>query len=207
MPSSDRNSSQFAPLLSQDLQSSSVSGFQQQGTVDWIAVANGTVGFSVGFITTFQIGLGKLGEIRLQQAMKKIDAFPSVSNVLWFGFGVKHIIRSMQESAEGLACLGLCARLTEEFSTMLAAKIMRELFLLYNPPAEITPALRQWTSLVEASEGLFAPTEFGLVLHGLTKICLRDGLLNLRGCAPPEILLLFSREFLMCLPGFLTACF
>ncbi|KAJ3532169.1 hypothetical protein NM208_g8559 [Fusarium decemcellulare] len=204
MTSPNRNSSQSAPLLSQDLQPTSASGFQQQGTVDWIAVANGSVGFSVDVLSRLSksgvealtiyaaraifsnVRLGKLGEIRLQQAMKKIDAFPSVSNVLWFGFGVKHIIRSMQESAEGLSCLGLCACLTEEFSTMLAAKIMRELFLLYNPPAEITPALRQWTSLVEASEGLLAPTEFGLVLHGLTKICLRDGLLNLRGCAPPR---------------------
>ncbi|KAM0426049.1 hypothetical protein ACHAPT_008680 [Fusarium lateritium] len=204
MPSSDLNSSQSAPLLSQDLQPGTAVGFQQQGTVDWIAVANGTVGFSVDVLSRLSkagvealtiyaaraifsnVRLGKLGEIRLQQAMKKMDAFPSVSKVLWFGFGVKHIIRSMQDSAEGLACLGLCACLTEEYSTVVAAKVIRELFLLYNPPAEVTPALRQWTSLVETSEGLLAPTEFGLVLHGLARLCLRDGLLNLRGCAPPR---------------------
>lgn len=204
MSPSDANSSQSAPLLSQDLQPSTTAGFQQQGTVDWIAVANGTVGFSIDVLSRLSkagvealtvyaaraifsnVRLGQLGEIRLEQALNKIDAFPSVNRVLWFGFGVKHIIRSMQESAEGLACLGISACLTEEFSTVLAAKIMRELFLLYNPPAELTPALRQWTALVEASEGLLAPTEFGLVLHGLTKFCLRDGRLNLRGSAPPR---------------------
>lgn len=115
-----------------------------------------------------------------------MDSFPLVNKALWFGFGVKHVIRSMQESAEGLACLGICACLTEEFSTVLAAKVMRELFLLYNPPAELTPALRQWAALVETSQGLLAPTEFGLVLHGLTRFCLRDSVLNLRGCSPPK---------------------
>lgn len=167
-------------------------------------MANVTVGFSVDVLSRLSkadvealavyaaraifsnVRLGELAEMRLYQALKKVDAFPSVSKVLWFGFGVKHIVRSMQESSEGLACLGICACLTEELSAIIAAKVMRELFLLYDPPAEITPSLRQWSSLVEASEGLLAATEFGLVLHGLTRLYLRDGLLSLRGCAPPR---------------------
>lgn len=204
IPLPNHNPGQAAPLLSQDLQPNTAVGFQQQGTVDWVAVANVTVGFSVDVLSRLSkagvealavyaaraifsnVRLGELGEMRLYQAMKKVDAFPSVSKVLWFGFGVNHITRSMRESSEGLACLGICACLTEEFSTIIAAKVMRELFLLYDPRAEITPSLRQWSSLVEASEGLLAATEFGLVLHGLTRLCLRDGLLNLRGCAPPR---------------------
>lgn len=212
MSPSDRNSSQSSPLLSQDLTPRTAAGFQQQGTVDWTAVAGGTVGFSVDVLSRLSkagvealtiysamaifsnVKLGRLGESRLDQALRKIDAFPSVNKALWFGFGVKHVIRSMQESAEGLAFLGICACLTKEFSTVLSAKIIRELFLLYNPPAEPTPALRQWTALVEACEGLLAPTEFGLVLHGLTKLCLRDDLLNLHGCAPPRDIAVILKE-------------
>ncbi|KAF5663385.1 hypothetical protein FCIRC_11174 [Fusarium circinatum] len=193
MASSRGNSGQSAPLLSQDLQLSNAFGFQQQGTVDWTKVLSGSVAFSVDVLSRLSkagieaftiyaaraifsnVKLGPYGELRLHQALDKISAFPSFGKALWFGFGVKHIIWSMQESAEGLNCLGICACLIEGFSTTVAAKIIRELFLLYDPPAELTPALRQWISLVESSGGLLASSEFGLVLHGLTKLCLIDG--------------------------------
>ncbi|CVL07389.1 uncharacterized protein FMAN_16245 [Fusarium mangiferae] len=151
---------QSAPLLSQDAQPGSAVGFQQQGTVDWISMANGTVGFSVDVLSRLSkagvealtiyaaraiftnIRLGEVGERRLNDVLEAAKAFPSISNILWFGFGVKHTIRSMQESSEGLACLGICASLTEQYSTVIAAKVLRELFLLYSPPADLTPTLR-----------------------------------------------------------------
>ena len=118
--------------------------------------------------------LGRQGEVRMNKAIDSLSAFPSVGNVLWFGFGIKHIVRTLQDSAEGLACVAVCASLTEHYSTPVAGQILRELFLLYHPPAEYTPALRQWTSLVATSEGLLASTEFGLVLHGIARLFLRD---------------------------------
>ncbi|KAG5795906.1 hypothetical protein H9Q69_005051 [Fusarium xylarioides] len=212
MSSPRANSSQSAPLMSQDLQSSTAVGFQQQGTVDWTRVLSGSVTFSVDVLSrlskagveTFTIyaaraifsnvKLGPNGELRLHSALDKIHAFPSFGKTLWFGFGVKHIIWSMQESAEGLSCLGICACLTEGFSTTVAAKIIRELFLLYDLPAELTPALRQWFALVECSGGLLASSEFGLVLYGLTKLCLKDGQYNLRRSGSPKDIALVLKE-------------
>lgn len=179
-------------------------GFQQQGSVDWTAVASGTVSFSVKVLSQLSkagvealticaaramfrdVRLGNNGELRLQRALKNLSAFPSIDKVLWFGFGVRHIIWHMQESAEGLACLAICSSLTESYTTAAAAKVMKELFLVYNPPSELTPALSQWQALVEACEGILAPTEFGLVLHGLIKLFPRDGLSDMRACAPPR---------------------
>ncbi|KAF5610863.1 hypothetical protein F25303_14519 [Fusarium sp. NRRL 25303] len=227
MPSipSDPRPNQSAPLLSQDAQPGSAVGFQQQGTVDWISMANGTVGFSVDVLSRLSkagvealtiyaaraiftnIRLGEVGERRLNDALEAAKAFPSVSNILWFGFGVKHIIRSMQESSEGLACLGICASLTEQYSTVIAAKVLRELFLLYSPPADLTPTLRQWISLVEASEGLLGPTDFGLVLHGLSRFCLRDGCCNVRGCASPEHIAVALKGIFDLSKGYLDSLF
>ncbi|SCO86307.1 uncharacterized protein FRV6_10434 [Fusarium oxysporum] len=162
MESSRANSGQSAPLMAQDLQPSTVVGFQQQGTVDWTRIMSGSVTFSVDVLSRLSkagveaftiyaaraifsnVKLGPNGELRLHRALDKLSAFPSFGKALWFGFGVKHIIWSMQESTEGLNCLGICACLTEGYSTIVAAKTIRELFLLYNPPAELTPALRQW---------------------------------------------------------------
>ncbi|KAF4961386.1 hypothetical protein FSARC_10202 [Fusarium sarcochroum] len=187
-------------------------GFEQTGTVDWAAIANGTVSFSVDVLSRLSkagvealtmcaaraifsnVRLGELGESRLQTALDKAKAFPSVGDVLWFGFGIKNIMRSLQESVEGLTCLGICACLSEGYSTTVSGRILRELFLLYNPPSDLTPPLRQWIKLVETSEGLLAPTEFGLVLHGLTKLCLRDGLPNLRTHGSPKDIALVLKE-------------
>jgi hypothetical protein len=175
-------------------------------------VANGTISFSVKVLSQLSkagvealticaaraifsnVKLGNNGELRLHRALQNIRAFPSINKVLWFGFGVRHIIWNMQESAEGLACLAICASLTESYTTAAAAKVMRELFLVYKPPSELTPALSQWQALVEASEGLLAPTEFGLVLHGLTKLYLRDGLPNTRACGPPKDIAIVLRQ-------------
>ncbi|KAJ9421169.1 amino acid permease-domain-containing protein [Fusarium oxysporum] len=212
MESSRANSGQSAPLLSQDLQPSTAVGFQQQGTVDWTRLLSGSVAFSVDVLSRLSragiegfticaaraifsnVKIGPNGELRLHRALDKISAFPSFGKALWFGFGVKHIIWTLQESTEGLNCLSICACLTEGYPTIVAAKIIRELFLLYNPPAELTPALRQWFALVESSGGLLASSEFGLVLHGLTKLCLRDGQHNLRGHGSPKDIALVLKQ-------------
>ncbi|KAJ4003461.1 hypothetical protein NW752_012077 [Fusarium irregulare] len=174
--------------------SQSVVGFQQQGTVDWTSVAGGSVTFSIDVLSRLSKAgveaftlvaaqtifsnakLGRQGEVRMNKAIDGLSAFPSFGKVLWFGFGIKHVVRSMQDSAEGLACVAVCASLTEHYSTSVAGQILQELFLLLNPPIEYTTALRQWISLVETSEGLLASTEFGLVLHGIARLFLRDDL-------------------------------
>ncbi|KAF5542061.1 hypothetical protein FMEXI_7665 [Fusarium mexicanum] len=211
MASSRANSDQSAPLMSQDGPGTAV-GFQQQGTVDWTRVMSGSVTFSVDVLSRLSkagveaftiyaaraifsnVKLGPNGELRLHHALDKLGAFPSFGKALWFGFGVKHIIWSMQESTEGLNCLGICACLTEVYSTTVAAKVIRELFILYDPPADLTPALRQWAALVESSGGLLASSEFGLVFHGLTKLCLRDGRRNVRHNGSPKNIALVLKE-------------
>ncbi|KAI6765623.1 hypothetical protein HG530_006693 [Fusarium avenaceum] len=192
--------------------SSTAVHLQQQGTVDWTAVANESVSFSVKELSHLSkagveglticaaramfrdVKLSNNGELRLHRALRNICAFPSTDERLRFGVGIRHIIWDMRESAEGLTCLAICASLVESYTTAAAARIMRELFLLYNPPSELTPGLSQWQALVEASEGILAPTEFGLVLHELTRLCSRDGLPNKCAYGPPRDIAIALRQ-------------
>ena len=111
--------------------SQSVVSFQQQGTVDWTSVTGGSVTFPIDVLSRLSKAgveaftlvaaqtifsdakLGRQGEVRMNKAIDSLSAFPSFGKLLWFGFGIKHIVRSMQDSAEGLACVAVCASLTE----------------------------------------------------------------------------------------------
>ena len=176
-------------------------GLQQQGSIDWVRLAGSSVNFTIDSLARMsragiealtvcaaeavfaRLKLGPAGEIRVHEAVHKLKAFSSFSNALWFGFGVKHVIRKLAESSEGLNCIAMCAALSEEYSSVDSAKILRETFIHCNGPMELTPSLRQWINLVEACEGLFAPTDFGVTIHNLTNLCLPDGVSNLRICS------------------------
>jgi hypothetical protein len=191
--SSSSESSRLIPRGSQG------SDFQQQGTVDWGNISKSTVSFTVDALNRYskagvevitvlgaraifsQAKLSVIGEERIQNALDKTQAFPTLNKALWLGFGTKHIVHSLREHHEGLACIGICAALVEMYSTSFSARVLQELFQLYNPPADFTPALRQWVALVEACAGVLAPTEFGLILHQiLSKVFLNPDRQNLR---------------------------
>ncbi|ENH62286.1 hypothetical protein FOC1_g10015254 [Fusarium oxysporum f. sp. cubense race 1] len=158
MESSRANSGQSAPLMAQDLQPSTVVGFQQQGTVDWTRIMSGSVTFSVDVLSRLSkagveaftiyaaraifsnVKLGPNGELRLHRALDKLSAFPSFGKALWFGFGVKHIIWSMQESTEGLNCLDTmsCGRVSWE--SCLVDTFGSPMRLLLGPQARSTGA-------------------------------------------------------------------
>ncbi|KAK4444582.1 hypothetical protein QBC34DRAFT_414886 [Podospora aff. communis PSN243] len=189
--SSSSETSRLIPRSSQG------SDFQQQGTVDWGNISKSTVSFTVDALNRYskagvevitvlgaraifsQAKLSVIGEERIQNALDKTQAFPTLNKALWLGFGTKHIIHSLREHREGLACIGICAALVEMYSTSFSERVLQELFQLYNPPADFTPALRQWVALVEACAGVLAPTEFGLILHQMSKVFLYPDQLNL----------------------------
>ncbi|MCJ1251543.1 hypothetical protein MMC30_008778 [Trapelia coarctata] len=173
-------------------------GLQQQGSIDWVRLIGSSVSFSVEFLVRLSNGgvetltvcaaeavlsrlrLGPHGELRLQEAVAQLKAFSSFNKALWFGFGVKHVIRQLAESSEGLNCIAVCAALVEAYSPLDSAKILREMLLINNAPDRLTPSLRQWICLVEMCAGALASTDFGVTVHNITRLCLTDGTSSLR---------------------------
>ena len=181
-------------------------GLQQQGTVDWTRFASSVVNFTVELLVRLSNGgvegltvfaaetvlarlkLGPEGEKRTLNAVSRLKAFSSFSNALWFGFGAKHVVRALAESSEGLSCIATCSALLEFYSTEDAAKILRELLVSCDAPGRLTPSLSQWISLVELCGGAFATTEFGSLIHELTRLNLPDGRSELRYRSEPRFI-------------------
>lgn len=104
-------------------------------------------------IDAFTIGMGRLicsnfaldqaTPMRLTEAIQKLKKYSSYGNVIWFGFGIKHIVTYLAETKEGLVCVGLCASLSTVYDNMDSAQVLRELCLLCETSDNYTPALQQ----------------------------------------------------------------
>ena len=178
-------------------------GLQQQGSIEWTRLTSSVVNFSVEFLARMSNGgiegltifaaetvlaklkLGPSGEKKTLEAISKLKAFSSFHSALWFGFGVKHVIRQLAESSEGLNCIAVCSALLEFCSTEDSARILRVLLESYDAPKRLTPSLGQWKSLVEVYGGAFATTDFGNLIHSLVSIDLPDGRSDLRYRSEP----------------------
>ena len=160
--------------------------FQQNGSIDWVKLTSSTVTFSADVLARLSnkgvepitlvaaqaavssLRLGSEGEQRALKAISQLQCFSTLNNALWLGFGAKHLVRQLSESAEGLNCIVLCSALSEFYSIGDAASIIRSLVTsLGKLPAELTPSLSQWQALVKACGGAFAATEFGLIIHNI----------------------------------------
>ena len=163
----------------------SPSSFVQQGTVDWPSLAKASVTASVSVLTRFsgagvepwtamfaQVVLGTFqlstkGEARLNEALGKLVSFGSAGDLMYFGFGVKHIVRTLAESREGMATVAICASLTEAHSSEMSTSIIQEYAKLYGAGAtsNLVPSYRQWEALVRACSGVLAQSPFGVVVE------------------------------------------
>ncbi|KAI1324693.1 hypothetical protein F5Y16DRAFT_289520 [Xylariaceae sp. FL0255] len=178
--------------------------FMQQGSVDWVNLANLQVKLTVGILSRLSrakleaityhgalyifapASLSDLGQERVNTAIRKSTRYPTFSKGLWLGFGVKHIIHDFAVSQEGLACVGVCAALNEHFSVNWSASVISEMWKLKKLPPDYSPALHQWGALVEACSGTLAATDFPLLLGQMTKQYRNDGVSNIKAASPPK---------------------
>ncbi|KAL9029922.1 MAG: hypothetical protein Q9196_001895 [Gyalolechia fulgens] len=168
------------------------SGLPNQGQIDWVALANTTVSASVGFLSRisgagvdpFTVAVGqavaskfqmsRLGIHRLENAIKNLQYRSVIGEVLCFGFGMNHMIRSLMHTTEGATCVMLCSILSETRSTVLSARVLFELTSTYSSSsseaARLTPSLQQWYALVEACAGTLSSTPFGTVVDQMVML-------------------------------------
>ena len=107
------------------------SQFVLQGTVDWPSLARASVNASVSVLTRLsgcgvglltasfaQVILGTIrlsaeGESHLNVALAKLHSYSSHGNLIYYSFGVKHIVRTLAESSEGMATVAICSSIAE----------------------------------------------------------------------------------------------
>jgi hypothetical protein len=183
--------------------------FAQQGNVDWVALSNSTANFSIALLArlskagidafTIQMGRAICSDFimtpsvqqGLVDAIQKLKKYGSYGNVIWFGFGIKHIVIDLSETEEGLACVGLCASLSIVYGTMCSAQVLRELCRLRKAPDTFTPALQQWKVLVTLCSGILTSHRFNLHLNGFRRLISQELHYPILSCqtatAPPNL--------------------
>ena len=182
-------------LVQRDLQAASSSNtqlgavrFQQQGTVDWNALGSNSLHASVQILSRisaagidpFTIVMGQAvcgtlvwgaeGRKRFDQALQKCRGLAGYRNVLWFGFGVKHVASILTSTEQGATCAALCSCIAECYGSDLAAEIMLEMTKASKPTTETVPSLVQWRNLINACAGLVATSTFGIRAEQLMRL-------------------------------------
>ena len=165
-----------------------VATFSQQGSVDWVALSRMQFSTSIAILgrlsgagiepLTIAVGraicsyipLGAYGEKVLVEAMSKLKAFSTIGDVIWFGVGVRHILRELVQTSQGAACVAFCAALTEGHTISTSALIMYELAKVLGSPQELSPSFAQWIALVKVCASVFASTNFGIRVQQYLKL-------------------------------------
>ena len=141
--------------------SSGSSTFPQQDSIDWVALSNSSLQFSVAVLATLsKAGIDSFAlqvcraiccnfalEPRTQEsvadAIHKVNMYGSYRDLIWFGFGIKDVVTDLADTEEGLTLVALCAALSTTYDSMFAARVIRELCVLCKAPQSFTPALPQ----------------------------------------------------------------
>lgn len=190
-------------------------GISQQGSINWDNIAHRSLTFTVGVLNrcanagvdpyTLVVGqavaqgfpLSRRGRNNIYAAVTALRCQNGIANTLWFGFGVKALVRTMILTNEGTSLLALCACLGECFHEDLAPEVMFHIVKAYGAPGELTPSAAQWTAMIKACSGSLATSKFPLLVEGLMKLDPESGRTSnlvenfqqwpfIRGCPLPQ---------------------
>jgi hypothetical protein len=155
--------------------------FEQQGSIDWVQIARMSISVPISILArvtaadvsplTIVVGqemsslfrLSTTGHERLIRALGELKSFSAIGDAIWFGFGIKHIVRVLAETGKGLTCLMLCACLSEIHPPKTCAEILIRLADVCDAPDHLRPSASQWLNLVAACSGALKSTTFACI--------------------------------------------
>ncbi|KAF2849668.1 hypothetical protein T440DRAFT_508506 [Plenodomus tracheiphilus IPT5] len=176
--------------------------FQQQGSLDWVALGNMQYSMSIAVLGHLSkagiepltiafrqamcssMPIGAHGEKVLADAMSKLTAKSFAADLLWFGIGVRHILRDLVLTSQGCSLIALCAALAEGHTIDVSALVMYEVAKESGGPRDLTPSLEQWKALVRTSAAIFVGTNFGLRVHQIARLGMVKPLSDIDGDDP-----------------------
>lgn len=159
------------------------STFTQQGTVDWVALANASVQIPVNILTRYSkagvdaatvlagqaVFLMFIMPPRAQQeVVKQLSMLSSVglySNVVRVGFGLQHVLQDLATKEGGISCLAICGCLTQSYNVFYSAQVIRALCQHQKMPQELVPGILQWEALLKPCNKIFSKSRFAVLLH------------------------------------------
>ncbi|KAL9084899.1 MAG: hypothetical protein Q9165_007852 [Trypethelium subeluteriae] len=138
------------------------------------------------------------GRQKILDALGNLQSFASIGKILWFGFGINHLVREMGKTEEGQLCLALCASISEIHQNNVAAEVLLEIAKTSKAPDNLLPSIFEWMALLDACAGILSATSFPelakryISLHpvrrGLSYEPVQGIMEHQRGCSSPESL-------------------
>lgn len=123
---------------------------------------------AIGQVIGLRFPLPPVTQQNLSKSIGQLKVISSYGNVLWLGFGIKHIVRTMVESEQGAACAALCGCLSVSYDNSYCAEVLREMTKLPAAPPQFTPSLSQWSAPVNSCSGILLPSEFPRLVEGFS---------------------------------------
>ena len=166
----------------------SPTAFSQQGTIDWTALGRMQLSASVaivgrlaaagiesltvavGQILCNRVPIGAHGEKVLMESMAKLKSFSAFGDVVWFGIGIRHVLRSLVHTSQGASCVALCAALTECNSREASALVLYEMAKRSGSPHDLSPSVSQWEAMIKTCASIFTPSTFGIRVQQLLRL-------------------------------------
>lgn len=112
------------------------------------------------------------GQRNINAALTNLPVHFSSDETLAFGWTLEHALRNrgVHVDSGGYEHLAMEGALTEAFSEVYAAKVLHEMATAYAEQSDVTPHIRQWRDLVRSSNGIFASTDFGLLVEDYVRL-------------------------------------
>ncbi|KAL4933774.1 uncharacterized protein BDV17DRAFT_250478 [Aspergillus undulatus] len=182
--------------------------FAQQGTVDWTQLAKSSLTLSLEVLSrlnqagveSFTLAVGQAVfspflippdvQRKIQFVLGSLRPFSSYGNILWFGFGIKHVVRLLVESEQGVACVALCGGLSVSYDKFYCAQVLRSMTEFQSTPSHLRPSISQWSNLINVCSGTLATSDFPNIVEGFCRLWHDKDLdyRRRRGATPPTAL-------------------
>ncbi|KAK2810664.1 hypothetical protein FQN50_002704 [Emmonsiellopsis sp. PD_5] len=166
------------------------SNFPQQGQVDWVALSSSSLTFTrdllarlakadihpntvaTGRVLFSAFSVAPRVQNEMLEVLKTLKSFQSYGNLIWFGFGVKSLVRDLADSEQGLACVALCSCLSMSYGSFFAGTVLRDFAKHRGALTEFIPSVHQWSTLVDLCAGSMAGSKFPSLLEGLIRLAI-----------------------------------
>ena len=112
----------------------------------------------------------------LSDAMAGLKACSSFGDVIWFGVGVRHILRVLVQTSQGASLVALCAALSEGHNIPTSALVLHEMAKRFGSPSELTPSFAQWQALVKVCASTFCHTTLSIQINQILRLAGYDTL-------------------------------
>ncbi|KAJ0426665.1 hypothetical protein BJY00DRAFT_297681 [Aspergillus carlsbadensis] len=196
-------------MLSALIPSQSGPVFSQQGTVDWTQLAKSSVALSLEILSRLsQAGVEPLNlavgqeifsrfllhpstQQKIQTSLEGLKPLSSYGNILWFGFGIKHVVRLLVESEQGTTCVALCGALSASYDKFYCAQVLRSTAKIQATPGHLSPSITQWSNLVDTCSGTLLSSDFPNLVEGFTRLWYNGAAQDVwkrRGATSPQAL-------------------